>query len=398
MHERIGRAHHRLIDQLIARGALWSRPLIAAFRATPRHLFLPRIYDASKQGWRAIDTREPGPTELRLLYADRALTTRLSGGPGLPAPISSSSQPSLMAQMLEDLDLRRGLRVLEVGAGTGYNAALLAHVVGPITSIDVDREVLAEARAHLLAFPDRTVDFRHSDGREGSPEGAPFDRILVTASTPALEPAWVGQLAEGGRLLAPVDLAPSLAYLLSGTARRGVFEGRLTRPAYFMPLRAEGRTGREARGPWLPDPQGLQALAAPWADWCERRPGSSGANFLQALAFLGWLDGRTVSCVNVSGQGNTYGVGDLAEGHVCWMGPREWRISGPLGREMGERLWQTFLEAGGPRPPEFRLRAYPPDIDPGDGGSPCRLRFRRKGVRHQEVWELPEVRERPEWA
>src|SRR5262249_22095473 len=151
----------------------------------------------------------------------RALITRLSpprgptGALQPQSPISSSSQPSLMAQMLEDLRLEPGLRVLEIGAGTGYNAALLAHLVGPdrVTSLDVDREVLSEAWDHLRAFPDRGVGLRHADGRSGWPEGAPFDRIMVTAATPDLEPAWLEQLAEGGLLLAPLALAPGLAYL-----------------------------------------------------------------------------------------------------------------------------------------------------------------------------------------
>src|SRR4051794_643242 len=128
-------AHAALVDQLIARGALWSRRLIAAFRATPRHLFLDRVYHPKQgDGWERFDTRPPDRAGLRLIYSDRALTTRLSDAssdaPGVS--ISSSSQPSLMAEMLEDLRLAPGLRVLEVGTGTGYNAALLAHALdGP---------------------------------------------------------------------------------------------------------------------------------------------------------------------------------------------------------------------------------------------------------------------------
>src|SRR5262249_33980353 len=147
--------------------------LVAAFRATPRHRFLARVYHYAPRdgGWHEVATGPPGKGELRLLYSDRALTTRLSeAAPGRPAvPISSSSQPSLMAQMLEDLRLAPGQRVLEVGAGTGYNAALMAHVAGSVVSVEVDRRVLAEAEGHLAAFPDRAVTFLHADGREGWP-------------------------------------------------------------------------------------------------------------------------------------------------------------------------------------------------------------------------------------
>src|SRR5207248_4544299 len=119
--------------------------------------------------WREIITREPTEDELRLIYSDRALITGLRTAPRgtSPTPISSSSQPSLMAQMLQDLQLRPGLRVLEIGAGTGYNAALLAHLVGPdrVVTVDVDRDVLSQAWDHLRAFPERRVRLEHADGR-----------------------------------------------------------------------------------------------------------------------------------------------------------------------------------------------------------------------------------------
>src|SRR5689334_23089933 len=148
-------ANEAMVDRMIGLGSLWSPRLIAAFRATPRHLFLHRVYQFQRRAsrWREVATRDPGPDELRLLYADRALITRLSPGTRTegPVPISSSSQPSLMGQMLEDLQPEPGQRVLEIGAGTGYNAALLAHVAGPgqVWSIDVDRQVLSEAWDHL---------------------------------------------------------------------------------------------------------------------------------------------------------------------------------------------------------------------------------------------------------
>src|SRR5262245_65809889 len=95
-----------MVDRLIAQGALWSRPLIAAFRDTPRQCFLDHVYQYQRRQdrWREVSTRQPGAEELRIVYSDRALITRLSpSAPGCPGvPISSSSQPSLMAQLLED--------------------------------------------------------------------------------------------------------------------------------------------------------------------------------------------------------------------------------------------------------------------------------------------------------
>src|SRR5262245_10718895 len=94
-------ANQRMVDALIAEGALWSPELIAAFRATPRHRFLDRVFQfqAKNNRWREILSRDPGEEEIRLLYADQALITRLGSGPQQrPVPISSSSQPSLMSQ------------------------------------------------------------------------------------------------------------------------------------------------------------------------------------------------------------------------------------------------------------------------------------------------------------
>jgi protein-L-isoaspartate O-methyltransferase len=161
-------ANQEMVDRLIALGALWSPRLIDAFRATPRHRFLDRVFQYTRKHncWREVPTRDPGPDAIRLLYSDRALITRLGrSAPAAPeAAISSSSQPSLMAQMLEDLKPAPGQRTLEIGAGTGYNAALLAHVVGPglVTSLDVDRQVLAQARDHLRGLSERRVVRRFS--------------------------------------------------------------------------------------------------------------------------------------------------------------------------------------------------------------------------------------------
>jgi protein-L-isoaspartate(D-aspartate) O-methyltransferase len=406
-------ANQRLVDQLIARGALWSPPLIAAFRATPRHRFLQRVWHYQRQhgGWREILTHAPGRQELRLLYSDRALTTRLSEPTPEqpPVPISSSSQPSLMAEMLEDLRLVPELKTLEIGTGTGYNAALLARVIGRVVSLEIDRRVLAEAEEHLRAFPDRQVELRHGDGRLGCPDEAPFDRILVTAASLDLEPAWLEQLAEGGLLLAPLDLAPGLAYLVCGTFRDGVFEGRLTRPAYFMPLRDEMEEGCDnspASSGLLPAADSLPSVTAPWADWAERKTSCAGPGLLPSLAFLGWLQGYAIGYQALANGRTVYGIGDLVHGHACWLGTREWRVTGMAGRNLGTRLWHDFLDAGGPWPTEFRLQAVPAEPRPSGSGEPPSLPdghgsdlvFLRRGQRCRQLWTLKACRQRPAWS
>ncbi|MGH3885395.1 MAG: methyltransferase domain-containing protein [Pseudonocardiaceae bacterium] len=100
-----------------------------------------------------------------------------------------------------------GHRVLEIGAGTGYNAALLAHLVGPagkVTTVDIDSKVVRGARECLAAAGYRGVSVVCGDGEFGYSDHAPYDRIVVTAGAWDLPPAWVDQLAAGGRLVVPL--------------------------------------------------------------------------------------------------------------------------------------------------------------------------------------------------
>jgi protein-L-isoaspartate(D-aspartate) O-methyltransferase len=388
-------ANQQMVDRLIAEGALWSRALIDAFRATPRHRFLDRVFHFQRRQnyWREIDVGDARPEILRLVYSDRALITRLSEGAAAPVPISSSSQPSLMAQMLEDLKLSAGLSVLEIGAGTGYNAALMASVVGPgrVTTVDVDSEVLREARAHLAEFAERAVEVRHGDGRNIVADGAPFDRIMVTAATPDLEPAWLEELADRGLLLAPLTLAPGLAYVVRGAVTEGIFHGRLTRAAYFMPLRAEGEIGTSDTLSLLPEGE-LRTLPAPWAGWFDRRrPRLHWLGFSQALAFYGLLRGLAIHYRVLRNGYPNYGV---SQGEaLCWLSQQDWQVNSDAGRHLGGSLWRAFLEAGGPWPTEFRLKASP--TGPPQPGR--RESYARRGPSCHHLWELLEPRDRPMW-
>jgi len=387
-------ANRQMVDAMIADGSLWSPRLIRAFRATPRHRFLDRVFQfhPRSNAWHEILTRDPGPDELAILYSDRALITHLS--PVAPqVPISSSSQPSLMAQMLEDLQLAPWLRVLEIGAGTGYNAALMAHVVGPgrVISIDVDRQVLSEAWEHLRAFPDREVHLHHADGRQGFAAAAPYDRIMVTAATPDLEPAWLEQLARDGLLVAPLWLAPGLAFVVRGAVRDGTFDGKLLRAAYFMPLRAEGKAGETEEQPPTPSSR-LQIVPAPWATWFDRRRVRIGwQRFSQSLAFYGLLRGFGIHHRSVPEGAATFGIsGPDGEG-LCWFGLREWEVQDEASRQRGEELVRAFQDAGGPWPTEFRLRAR---ADAQPEGSGAREEYVRQGPRCYQVWTLIEPRDR----
>src|SRR5262249_17070828 len=128
-------------------------------------------------------------------------------------PISSSSAPNIMATMLEQLDIAPGMRVLEIGAGTGYNAALLGRLVGDsgtVTSIDLDPPVVAEAREHLRAAGVANVRVGAGDGWLGAPLDDPFDRIIATVGVWEVSPHWFDQLRPGGVLVLPLWLRPGV--------------------------------------------------------------------------------------------------------------------------------------------------------------------------------------------
>jgi methyltransferase of ATP-grasp peptide maturase system len=192
-----------LAARLAASGALRARRWIRAFETVPRHHFVPRIFvDPAHTGsWELVDGTQAGQRErwLNLVYRDNALVTQLSERGMF---LSSSSQPSLMARMLEALAFTGGERVLEVGTGTGYNAALLCAGLGsaPVTSIDIDAGLIAVARDRLRELG-YTPALAVGDGAGGYQDAAPYDRIIATCSLPQVPVAWIEQSAPGAVIL-----------------------------------------------------------------------------------------------------------------------------------------------------------------------------------------------------
>ncbi|MFC5143712.1 methyltransferase domain-containing protein [Streptomyces aureoversilis] len=224
-----------LVERLRAAGELTDPRWRRAFAEVPRELFVPVYYAGVVGGYRRLSGGDPDPLGhenwLVGAYADDPLATRVRDG----ELISSSSQPSLMARMLSALNVQDGHRVLEIGTGTGYNAALLAHRLGDgnVTTVDLDPEITASARDHLTeaGFHPEVVT---GDGALGCPWRAPFDRILATCAVSRVPPAWIAQTRPDGLVLAP--LATGLIALRVADATHA--EGRFLRtPAYFVPLR-----------------------------------------------------------------------------------------------------------------------------------------------------------------
>jgi protein-L-isoaspartate(D-aspartate) O-methyltransferase len=180
-------ARARLVDELRGSGRLTSPAIEAAFRDVPRHLFLPEL--AASEA-----------------YQDEPFVIK-TDAEGMP--LSSSSQPAIMAIMLEQLGLFPGQRVLEIGAGTGYNAALMSHLVGErgsVVTVDIDDDLVARARENLAAAGYPGVIVLNGDGGYGAPRYAPYDRVIVTAGAWDLAPDWLAQLGPGGRIVVPLSL------------------------------------------------------------------------------------------------------------------------------------------------------------------------------------------------
>jgi methyltransferase of ATP-grasp peptide maturase system len=240
-----------LAADLTAADVLRSPRWITAFEAVPRHLFVPRIFiDRDHAGrYELLDGREPGRRRqwLEQAYADEPLVTKLDNGTWL----SSSTQPSLMAIMLEALSVFGAERVLEVGTGTGYNAALLSAGLGSgqVTSIDIDAALVDAARSRLHRLGYSPV-LAAADGTVGYPGAAPYDRIIATCSVPRIPSSWLAQTTRGGLILANLyrELGGGALALLTaaGDHASGHF---LPFFGGFMPTRTQPRSaGAELLG------------------------------------------------------------------------------------------------------------------------------------------------------
>jgi protein-L-isoaspartate(D-aspartate) O-methyltransferase len=198
-------------EQIEARGVRDPR-VLEAMRSVPRHLFVPAA-------------------ERERAYEDG------------PLPIGSGqtiSQPFIVAFMTEAARIGPGDRVLEIGTGSGYQAAVLAAVGADVYSIEILPELAERARRDLAAAGYSGVRVRTGDGAAGWPEAAPFDAILVTAAPPDLPEGLTGQLKQGGRMVIPLGTGTQELVRITRTARGDERETLL--PVRFVPM-----TGRAAR-------------------------------------------------------------------------------------------------------------------------------------------------------
>ncbi|MFB7271781.1 ATP-grasp peptide maturase system methyltransferase [Streptomyces sp. NPDC056244] len=205
-----------LADQITASGDLRTPMWRQAVLDIPRHEFLRdgffrRTDEGGRTGW--VPVRPEDPEWLRACYSDDSLVTQIAGtvvptdmeGRIYRQPTSSSTLPSLVVRMLEELNVGNGMKVLEIGTGTGYSTALLCHRLedGLVTSVEVDSDVSGRARVslgHVGHLPDLIV----GDGLKGHAAGAPYDRLIATCGVLNIPGEWIEQVKPGGQILATV--------------------------------------------------------------------------------------------------------------------------------------------------------------------------------------------------
>jgi protein-L-isoaspartate(D-aspartate) O-methyltransferase len=167
-----------------------------------------------------------------------------------PLPIGEGqtiSQPYIVALMTELAAVRRGSRVLEVGTGSGYQAAVLAEAGAEVWSIEIVAELARSAAERLKRLGYQSVHVRQGDGYRGWPEHAPFDAIVVTAAPPQIPPPLQEQLAVGGRLVIPVGARWGDLLLVTRTA--GGFTTRNVAPVAFVPMTGEAEQAPREKRP-----------------------------------------------------------------------------------------------------------------------------------------------------
>ena len=208
-------ARERMVKEQIANKGIQDERVLAAMRAVPRHLFLEEAARA-------------------YAYIDSPI--RIGSG-------QTISQPYIVALMTELLDVQDDHRVLDVGTGSGYQAAILSELAAEVFSIERHTELAEEARTRLQALEYQNVQVVTGDGTQGYHPGEPYDRIIVAAAAPNTPQPLLDQLAKSGRLVVPVGSRHS-QMLEVWDREEGSFKKSTSVPVVFVPL--IGKSGWEA--------------------------------------------------------------------------------------------------------------------------------------------------------
>jgi protein-L-isoaspartate(D-aspartate) O-methyltransferase len=232
-----------------------DRAVLDAMASVPRHRYVDRFWAApTGMPWTSEHVREfvvdddAADETLRVVYEpSTALATR--GPVDVPQATSSLSAPIIVALMLAELHLGPGLRILEIGAGSGYHAVLMATLVGDpalVTTLDIDQSVISDTVHRLQRLGLDAMTVRCMDGASGAHDRAPFDRVVATVGCADIAPAWTEQLAPGGEILVPLEhgqLHPRVQI-----HRASELLGRFVGQSGFIPIRGVQGTAKLWQG------------------------------------------------------------------------------------------------------------------------------------------------------
>jgi protein-L-isoaspartate(D-aspartate) O-methyltransferase len=217
--DRAATLREAMVSHLEHAGVVHLTRVAAAMRKVPRHRFVPGV-------------------PLEDAYADRAIAIKMADG----EVVSSISQPGMIALMLESLAPEPGDRVLEIGTGSGYHAALLAELVGPdgtVTTTDLDADLAARASAAIDELGYANVRVLVADGGRDVPGETSFDRVAVTARSDDVAAAWWRALSQEARLVLPLRLEAAGEYAVGFVRRADRLQSVAVHPCAFLALRGE---------------------------------------------------------------------------------------------------------------------------------------------------------------
>jgi protein-L-isoaspartate(D-aspartate) O-methyltransferase len=388
----------RLVEAIRRGYSITDERVLSALHAVDRRPFLDDI-EVVQEGGVTVDPYDDQPHMLR----------RAADG----TPLSAATAPSLCAQMIQALELAPTASVLEIGAATGYNAALLSHLVGPagsVVSVDIDPELAELATGNLHRAGSERVTVRCGDGWDGYPDRAPYDALIATMACWTVSPAWLEQLRPGGRLVAPLWLGPRFEAVAAMRRTGHGLDGRLLLQCSFNKPRGQAGGPRlSVRDPRAPgatlevsaqlagNPESLQKAQNIIfdAEPVRTEVGPLGTSWFHRIALAdpgAFVLQRCENNVIV----NLSGILDPETGSGAWLETRLRRETDPPHRMIGDRRWARAgrsdtlerLQSYAMNPHELELAnlrlviAEPQTPPPTDDPPVCELR--RSGL----LWRL----------